>query len=85
MSPFDKIESDLAELRALFSPTTLYLSAKQAEARYGIHHKTLLNRSQLEPKHPGHIPSLRLKGGRKKMFDRRVLDGLIQTTTNFEN
>lgn len=81
MEPFDKIESAVAELRALFSPRCLYLSAKQAEALYGINHKTLLNRSQLEPKHPGHVPSLRLKGGRKKMFDRRVLDGLIQLSS----
>ena len=55
-----------------------YLTAKQAEKEYGIPHKTLLNRSLLPPSSHRYIPAVRLNGGRKKYFERKVLDRLIE-------
>jgi len=55
-----------------------YLTAKQVEVVYGIPRKTLLNRSNLPATHNRFIPSVRLKGGRKKYFERKVIDRMIQ-------
>lgn len=55
-----------------------YLTAKQIEVVYGIPQKTVLNRSNLPANHKRHIPSVRLKGGRKKYFERKVIDRMIQ-------
>jgi hypothetical protein len=81
MNPFDKIERDLAELRDLYAYRVKYVTAKQAEALFGIPQKTLLNRSQLDETHPRHIPSYRMKGGKRKTFDTRVLEALFIPTT----
>lgn len=54
------------------------LTAKQAEKEFGISAKTLLNRSNLPAKSRRYIPSVRLQGGRKKYFERVVLERLLQ-------
>ena len=55
-----------------------YLTAQQAEKEYGIHHKTLLNRSLLPSHSKRYIPAVRLNGGRQKYFERKVLDRLLE-------
>jgi hypothetical protein len=63
--------------KAINKPTK-YLSAKQAEQEFGINAKTLLNRSNLPVRSKRFIPTVRLKGGRKKYFERKVLERLIE-------
>lgn len=55
-----------------------YLSSKQIETIFGIPSKTILNRSNLPHSHQRHIPSLRLKGGRKKYFERKVIERMFE-------
>lgn len=55
-----------------------YLTAKQAEAEFGINAQTLRNRSKLESTHKRFIPTVRLNGGRKKYFERKVLERIIR-------
>ena len=73
-------KKELKELliRADIVPNSKYLTAKQVEVVYGVPSKTVLNRSNLPANHNRHIPSVRLKGGRKKYFERKVMDRLIQ-------
>lgn len=59
-----------------------YLSARQIEVLYGIPAKTVLNRSNLPASHHRHLPSLRLKGGRKKYFERKVIERLFRLNNN---
>lgn len=73
-------KNELKELliRAEIAPNAKYLTAKQVEVVFGIPQKTALNRSNLPTQHPRHIPSVRLKGGRKKFFERKVMDRLMK-------
>lgn len=73
----------MAELKAILKraqiePNAKYLTAKQVEVVYGIPRKTLLNRSNLPATHNRFIPSVRLKGGRKKYFERKVIDRMMK-------
>ena len=54
-----------------------YLTAKQAEKEFKINSKTLLIRSTLPPNNLRYIPAVKLKGGRKKYFERKVLERLV--------
>ena len=63
--------------RAKIERHAKYLSARQIEAIYGIPAKTILNRSNLSTIHHRFIPSVRLHGGRKKYFERKVIERLI--------
>ena len=44
---------------------------------YGVKAKTLLNRSGLPASDVRYIPSINLKGGRRKYFERKLLDRLF--------
>lgn len=68
----EKLDKILASLK--ITTTSKYLTAKEVEREYGINPKTLLNRSSLPVKHKRYVPSLRLNGGRKKYFERKVID-----------
>lgn len=57
--------------------TPKYMTAKEASEFYGCSQKTLLNRSSLPEEHHRYIPSLRLKGGRKKYFETKVLNKIF--------
>lgn len=48
---------------------------------YGVNSKTLLNRSGLPASDIRYIPSLKLKGGRRKYFERKLLDRLFIVTS----
>jgi hypothetical protein len=65
----------LEQLHLLSAPK--YLTARQAEILTGIPAKTILNRSNYPTYHKGHIPSVKLTGGRKKMFERKTIDRLF--------
>jgi len=72
----------VAELKALLKmaqidPYARYLTAKEIEALYGVPSKSALNRSNLPSSHPRHLPSVRLKGGTKKYFERKVIERLF--------
>ncbi|MCH2449829.1 MAG: hypothetical protein MK198_06740 [Gracilimonas sp.] len=56
---------------------TRFITAQQAERIYGVNSKTLLNRSGLPASDVRYIPSLKLKGGRRKYFERKLLDRLF--------
>lgn len=76
-------EEILNELKVLLKgakiqPNSKYLSANQIEKQYGISSKTILNRSNLPATHKRYIPSVHLKGGRKKYFERKVIERLIK-------
>ena len=62
-----------------------YLTANQAEKEYGISSKTLLNRSNLSATDTKFVPAVRLNGGRKKYFERKMLDRLFTITSIQEN
>ena len=47
---------------------------------YGVSAKTLLNRSGLKSSDVRYIPSLKIKGGRRKYFERKLLDRLFIVT-----
>jgi len=76
----DELLNELTELldRAKIDANSKYLSAKQVELIYGVPQKTILNRSNMPASHHRYIPSLRLKGGRKKFFERKVIDRLFE-------
>ena len=80
MSNKDKFLSQLEELleRAKINPNSKYLTAKEIELIYGVPQKTVLNRSNLPATHRRHIPSVRLKGGRKKYFERKVVERFFE-------
>ena len=65
-------------IRADINPNAKYLTAKQVEVLYGIPRKTVLNRSNLPPEHNRFIPCVFLKSGRKKYFERKVIDRMIK-------
>jgi hypothetical protein len=71
---------ELAKLleRADISTHSKYITAKQIELMYGVPSKTVLNRSNLPPTHRRYIPSVRLKGGRKKYFERKVVERFFE-------
>ncbi len=71
----EKLDKILASLKE--STVSKYLTAKEVEGEFGINSKTLLNRSNLPVTHKRYIPSVSLKGGRKKHFERKVLDRLF--------
>lgn len=54
-----------------------YLTAKDVQELIGLDHRTILNRSNLEPNDPRYIPSLRL-GSRRKYFERRVIERMFE-------
>ena len=81
----EQIEELISELQkilknAKIEPTSKYLSAKRIEKEYGISAKTILNRSNLPVTNKRYIPSVHLKGGRKKYFERKVIERLIKHT-----
>jgi len=65
--------------RAEIDPNAKYLTAKQIELTYGTPAKTILNRSNLPTSHRRYIPSVRLTGGRKKLFEKKVINRMFQT------
>jgi hypothetical protein len=54
-----------------------YLTAKDVGELVGLDHRTILNRSNLDPDDPRFIPSLKLKGSRRKYFERKVIERLF--------
>lgn len=54
-----------------------YLTAKDVGAMVGLDHRTILNRSNLDPSNSRFIPSLKLKGSRRKYFERKVIERLF--------
>jgi hypothetical protein len=54
-----------------------YLTAQEAAQIYGVNAKTLLNRSGLSKSDPRYIPSLKMRGGRRKYFEQKMLDRLF--------
>ena len=70
---------ELTELleRAKIDKNARYLTARQVQLLYNIPSKTLLNRSNLKSTHPRYLPSLRLRGGRKKYFEKKVIERLF--------
>lgn len=56
---------------------TKFITAQTAEMIYGVKAKTLLNRSGLDATDLRYIPSLNLTGGRRKYFERKLLDRLF--------
>lgn len=54
-----------------------YLTAKDVGRMTGLDHRTILNRSNLEPDNPRYIPSLRF-GSRRKYFERKVIERLFK-------
>lgn len=73
-----KLDEILATLK-ISTNRSKYLTAKQAQEEFGIPSKTLLNRSKLPSTHKRYIPTCRLSGGRKKYFERKVLERIINT------
>ena len=54
-----------------------YLTAKDVGTMVGLDHRTILNRSNLDPNNSRFIPSLKLRGSRRKYFERKVIDRLF--------
>jgi hypothetical protein len=54
-----------------------YLTAKDVGRMTGLDHRTILNRSNLDPDHPRYIPSLRF-GSRRKYFERKVIERMFK-------
>lgn len=54
-----------------------YMTAQDIEAEFRILQRTVLNRSNLPKTHKYFIPSLRIGGGRRKYFDRKVIERLF--------
>ena len=71
-----KLDAILAHLHISTQPAK-FMTVKQAETQYGISAKTLLNRSNLPHNHKRYVPALCLKGGRKKYFEKKVLDRIL--------
>lgn len=61
---------------------TKFITAQTAEMIYGVKAKTLLNRSGLDATDLRYIPSLNLTGGRRKYFERKLLDRLFIIHSN---
>ena len=74
-----RLDAIIAHLGIAASSSSKYLTAKQAEAEFGIKAQTLRNRSTLAPTDKRYIPSVRLNGGRQKYFERKVLQRMIST------
>ena len=73
------IRKTLEKIEQQLDSSGKYLSANQIEIQYGISSKNILNRSNLPVNHPRYLPSVKLKGGRKKLFERKVLERMIIT------
>ena len=71
-----KLDSLLDAIRATPNKQK-YLSAKEVAQLTGLDHRTILNRSNLPPDDPRHIPSLRF-GSRRKYFEAKVVDRLFK-------
>lgn len=54
-----------------------YLTAKDVGELVGLDHRTILNRSNLDSDDPRYIPSLKLRGSRRKYFERKVIERLF--------
>tara|TARA_R100001143_G_scaffold63387_1_gene70100 strand:- start:34982 stop:35224 length:243 start_codon:yes stop_codon:yes gene_type:complete len=78
------IRKTLEKIEQQLDSNGKYLSANQIEIQYGISSKQILNRSNLPVNHKRHIPSVRLKGGRKKYFERKVFERMIKTVRSEE-
>lgn len=78
------IVAELLELleRAQIEPNARYLTARQVQLIYNIPSRTVLNRSNLKSTHPRYLPSLRLRGGRKKYFEKKVIERLFCQSNN---
>ena len=74
----EKLDKILTSLRN--TAVSKYMTAREVEREFGLSAKTLLNRSNLSVTHKRYIPSVCLKGGRKKHFERKVLDRLFGIT-----
>jgi len=57
-----------------------YLTAKDVGQLVGLDHRTILNRSNLDPDNPRYIPSMRLRGSRRKYFERKVIERLFSVS-----
>jgi len=57
-----------------------YITAREVEDLTGLNHRTILNRSNYEPGHPRHIPSLQFGESRRKYFERKVIERLFRLT-----
>lgn len=79
MTDQKKVVAAVKELleRAQIEPNARYLTARQVQLIYNIPAKTLLNRSNLKSTHKRYLPSLRLRGGRKKFFEKKVIERLF--------
>ncbi len=53
-----------------------YFTARDVEKITGLDHRTVLNRSNLNPEDPRFIPSIRF-GSRRKYFERKVIERLF--------
>lgn len=53
-----------------------FMTAKDVEALIGLHHRTVLNRSNLPPEHKDFVPFHRL-GTRRKYFERKVIEKIF--------
>ena len=62
-----------------------YLTAQEVAQIYSINAKTLLNRSGLSRLDPRYIPSLKVKGGRRKYFERKMIERLFELQNEGEN
>lgn len=54
-----------------------YMSAKDVGSMTELDHRTILNRSNLDPSDPRFIPSVRF-GSRRKYFERKVIERLFK-------
>ncbi|MCW9706840.1 hypothetical protein [Fodinibius salsisoli] len=53
-----------------------FMTAKEVEALIGLHHRSILNRSNLPPKDKNFVPFHRF-GTRRKYFERKVIEKIF--------
>lgn len=67
---------DLLLNNDLITSSKKYLTAKDVQHLTGLDHRTVLNRSNLNPDDPRFIPSIHF-GSRRKYFERKVIERLF--------
>jgi len=72
-----KLDELLLNLDRIKAQDRRYIDAKEVGEILNLDHRTVLNRSNLDPENLRFIPSLKLRGSRKKYFDRRVIQRLF--------
>ena len=55
-----------------------YITAKEVEDLTGLNHRTILNRSNMEPGNPRFIPSIQFGGSKRKYFERTVIERIFK-------